>query len=168
MTDLIIGVDAIAKASVNTMRELIKQPLNVDACTQFGPHKPGDTVEVRKAGTEDETISVQLNTVADVAFAVTSEDLTLPFNDFRDKFIVPAMDVLAKNIDRSMRAAGQGAQFASAPLPLPVVDERFCAVVTLDGISLRVVEVFDIARCETVMAFDVLYGVAVAEQAEAA
>lgn len=166
MTNPTIGLDAVAQASVKAVRELIKQPLNAATTIEFGPRRLGDIVEVCKPGTEDEMIAVTLAYHKDVSFVVTSEDLTLPFNEFLDKFLMPAIDALAEAIGRSMAAAGPGAQFVSAPLP--VLDEWPGAVATLDGISLRVILWYDMNRHETVMSIDVLYGVAVAESAVAA
>lgn len=83
--------------------------------------KRGDTVTVRKPATftaleyvradgitiQDATedgIPVVLNHLADVSFAVTTEQLTLEIDDFADKLLNPAMEAIVQKIDDDLLA----------------------------------------------------------------
>jgi hypothetical protein len=81
--------------------------------------KQGDTVNVRTPGTfeaktfvrstgielqdiTETSIPVVIDTIADVSFAITTEDLTLTIDNFRERFLVPAMEGHAKRIDEEL------------------------------------------------------------------
>lgn len=82
----------------------------------------GDTVNVRTPGTfeaktfvrnsgielqdiTETSTPVALDTVSDVSFAVTAEDLTLNVDDFREQFLVPASEAHAQRIDGALAEA---------------------------------------------------------------
>lgn len=79
----------------------------------------GDTVNIRKpatfearrfdrsAGIEiqnaaEGSVPVTLDTISDVSFAVTSEDLSLNIADFDEQLLSPAMEAIAQDVDRSI------------------------------------------------------------------
>jgi hypothetical protein len=84
--------------------------------------KQGDTVNVRvpivfAANTFNRSIGIQLqnpaedtfpvvlDTIADVSFAVTSEDMTLTIDDFAERLLNPAMEAIAQKIDGDLAEA---------------------------------------------------------------
>jgi P22 coat protein - gene protein 5 len=79
----------------------------------------GDTITIRKPGTftakvfdrttgieiqdyGETSTSVTLDTLLDVSFVVTTEDLTLRLTDFRERLIEPAMRALAEGIETKL------------------------------------------------------------------
>lgn len=84
--------------------------------------KVGDTVNVRKPpvftsqtfnrangiviqDAQESSVPVQLNTIADVSFAVTAEDLTLRIDDFRTRLLTPALNAVVVAIDTALANA---------------------------------------------------------------
>ena len=84
--------------------------------------KVGDTVNIRKppvftANTfnrangivvqdaTESSVPVKLDTIADVSFAVTTEDLTLRIDDFRTRLLTPALMALVQRIDTDLANA---------------------------------------------------------------
>lgn len=84
--------------------------------------KPGDTVTVRKPAVftaeefvrnsgitiqdaDEDSTTVALNKIADVSFAVTSEELTLELDDFDNRLLVPASEAIAQKIDGDLAEA---------------------------------------------------------------
>lgn len=83
--------------------------------------KQGDTVNVRvpiifnatefdraqgiqiQDGTE-ERFPVRLDKIADVSFAVTSEDMTLVIDDFAERLLNPAMEAISQKVDGDLAA----------------------------------------------------------------
>lgn len=78
--------------------------------------KVGDTITIRTPATftaetfnrasgitlQDATESsttIQLDTILDVSFPITAEELTLEVDDFRNRFLVPAMEAIVQEID---------------------------------------------------------------------
>lgn len=78
--------------------------------------KQGDTVTIRTPTTftantfdrgsgislqnaTESSTSIALDTILDVSFAVTAEDLTLTIDNFRDRFIAPAMEGMVQAVD---------------------------------------------------------------------
>lgn len=84
--------------------------------------KQGDTVTIRKPAiftaeefdrdsgveyqdaTEDST-DVSLDTVANVSFEVTDEQMTLDISDFENQLLVPAMEAIVQKVDGDLAAA---------------------------------------------------------------
>lgn len=79
----------------------------------------GDTITIRKPGTftaktfdrttgieiqdyGETSTSVKLDTLLDVSFVVTTEDLTLRLPDFRERLLEPAMRALAEGIETKL------------------------------------------------------------------
>ncbi len=112
----------IAKKSLATLYEncVMAQLVWRDFDDEF-TGKVGDTVTIRKPPVftaheynradgiiiQDATetgIPVVLNHLADVSFAVTSEERTLELRDFSETFIDPAMEALAQKIDSDLLA----------------------------------------------------------------
>lgn len=92
-----------------------------DYDTIFATQKIGNTVNVRKPITftanefdratgivlqdaTETTIPVVLNKIADVSFALTTEEMTLTVEQFEARFLTPAMEAIAQKIDRSLVA----------------------------------------------------------------
>ena len=102
--------------------------------------KVGDTISVRIPPTfeakvfnrstgielqdiEEGTVPVVLDTLLDVSFAVTSEEMSLEIDDFDERLITPAMEALAQGVDARLaeelvdqaQAAGQLADGTASP-----------------------------------------------------
>lgn len=84
--------------------------------------KKGDTITVRRpavfqakefnrsTGIEiqdaaETSFAVKLDTLLDVSFAVTAEDLTLKIDDFAERLLRPAMEALVQDVDGRLAAA---------------------------------------------------------------
>lgn len=84
--------------------------------------KQGDTTTVRKPATftaeefvrssgitiqnaDEDSTTVVLDKIADVSFAVTSEELTLEIDDFDERLLVPAAEAIAQKIDGDLAEA---------------------------------------------------------------
>jgi hypothetical protein len=123
MANTLILPSTIAPQALATLYETtVMLPLvYTDLSTAFGPQKVGNTVNVRKpavftATTFDRavgivtqnvtetSIPVVLNTIADVSFVVTTEELTMSINDFDAQFLQPAMEAISQKIDTSILA----------------------------------------------------------------
>lgn len=48
---------------------------------------------------DEDSVSITLDTIADVSFAVTSEELTLSVDDFAERLLNPAMEAISQKID---------------------------------------------------------------------
>jgi hypothetical protein len=113
----------IARQALATLYEsLVMVPLvYTDISTEFTSQKPGNTINVRKPAVftanmfdrasgislqnaTESAIPVTLDNVADVSFAVTSEELTLDIVDFDTQLLTPAMMALAEKIDQDILA----------------------------------------------------------------
>jgi hypothetical protein len=114
--------------------------------------KQGDTITVRKPATftaeefvrasgitiqeaTESSDTIVLDKIADVSFAVTSEDLTLEIQDFESQLLVPASEAIAQKIDGDLAEAlidaaesvGGGGTVVAAQSPNPhtvIVDGR--------------------------------------------
>lgn len=123
MASTFLTPDVIAKQALATLYEnLCMVPLvYTDVSRDFTGAKVGDTVNIRKpatfeaktfdrvAGIElqdatEENVPVKLDKIADVSFAVTSEDMTLRVEDFDTQLLGPACEALAQKIDREVLA----------------------------------------------------------------
>ncbi|MDH6678446.1 hypothetical protein M2284_002649 [Rhodococcus sp. LBL1] len=121
MANTFLTPDVIAANAMATLYEnLCMVPLvYTDVSSDFTKAKVGDTVNIRKpatfeaktfdrvAGIElqdatEENIPVKLDKIADVSFAVTSEDMTLHLEDFDAQLLQPACEALAQKIDREL------------------------------------------------------------------
>lgn len=84
--------------------------------------KIGDTITVRKPATfeakvfnrasgieiqdaTEDSFTVTLDTLLDVSFAVTTEDLTLELTDFEQRLLVPAMEAMVQGVDGRLAEA---------------------------------------------------------------
>lgn len=120
MVNTLLTPSVIADAALATLYEttVAAQLVHRDYSTEFVA-KVGDTVTIRKPAvfeakefTESNGIEVQdatetgipvvLNHHADVSFAVTSKDLTLKIEDFRQQLLDPAMEAITQKIDRDL------------------------------------------------------------------
>lgn len=123
----ILTADVIAREAITTlyantvMANLVYRGVEADWSGDVLGHAKGDTITVRKptvftadefdraAGIqlqdiEEEGIPVKLDTIADVSFSVTSEELTLDITQFASRLLVPAMEALAQKIDKDLLA----------------------------------------------------------------
>lgn len=81
--------------------------------------KQGDTISVRKPAVftaqtfnrasgitlqavDEDSVALTLNTIADVSFPVTAEELTLKIDDFQERLINPAMDAIVEKVDKDV------------------------------------------------------------------
>lgn len=123
MANVFLTPDVIAQQSLATLYETtVMLPLVYrDVDSEFAAKKIGNTVDIRKPAvftgkvfdrangielqdaTED-SIPVKLTTIADVSFAVTSEDLTMEIDRFDEQLLSPAMEAIAQQIDRAILA----------------------------------------------------------------
>ncbi|MBF6332382.1 P22 phage major capsid protein family protein [Nocardia transvalensis] len=121
MANTLLTPTLIARQALATLYEsLVMVPLvYTDYSAEFTAQKIGNVVNVRKPavfvaqlfdrGTgiklQDATegkIPVTLDRIADVSFAVTTEELTLDIVDFDAQLLSPAMMALAQKIDRDI------------------------------------------------------------------
>lgn len=101
--------------------------------------KQGDTVTIRKPAVFDveefdrtqgitlqdvveDSIDVTLDTIANVSFPVTDEQMLLEIGDFQAQLLTPAMEAIAQSVDAALAeelvdAAGSAGQLASASEP---------------------------------------------------
>ncbi|AVP71362.1 P22 phage major capsid protein family protein [Prescottella equi] len=127
MANTLLTPDLIARQALATLYEsMVMLPLvYTDLSTEFTTQKIGDTVNVRKPavfeakdfdrarGIElqdavESSIPVKLDKIADVSFAVTTEQLTQEITDFNTQLLAPAMMALAQKIDREILAMRNG------------------------------------------------------------
>jgi hypothetical protein len=110
------------RALANLYPSLVMVPLvYTDVSSQFAAQKIGNTINIRKpttftANTFDDTsgivvqaanetaIPVTLNTIADVSFAVTTEQLTLDIVNFDEQLLTPACMAIAEKVDQDILA----------------------------------------------------------------
>ncbi|MFE7745385.1 P22 phage major capsid protein family protein [Nocardia sp. NPDC057455] len=123
MANTLLTPDVLARAALaNLYEQLCMVPLvYTDVSSDFTRTKVGDTVNIRKPATftantfdrssgitiqnaTETSVPVVLDTIKDVSFAITSEDLTLHLNDFTEQLLKPAMEALAQSIDQALIA----------------------------------------------------------------
>ncbi|MCD2099540.1 P22 phage major capsid protein family protein [Rhodococcus qingshengii] len=123
MPNTFLTPDVIARqALANLYENLVALPLvHTDVSRDFAGAKVGDTVNIRKPATftanefnrasgitiqnaTESSVPVVLNKIADVSFAITSEDLTLHLEDFATQLLAPATEAIAQKIDRDILA----------------------------------------------------------------
>jgi hypothetical protein len=123
MANTLLTPDVLATAALaNLYEQLVMVPLvYTDVSSDFTRAKVGETVNIRKPATftaqtfvradgitiqnaTETSVPVVLNTIKDVSFAITAEDLTLHLNDFTEQLLRPAMEALAQSIDRAIIA----------------------------------------------------------------
>jgi hypothetical protein len=102
-----------------------------DFDTEFSG-KQGDTITIRKPATfeakefdrsagiviqnaEETGLPVKLDTLADVSFAVTGEEMLLDIENFGEQFLTPAMEAHAQKVDGDIAAMLQAAAVAGGP-----------------------------------------------------
>lgn len=117
LTPSIIARSAIATLYANAvMPGLVHRDYDRDFDTNVNGYKQGNTVTINKPATftaeaynrvagltvqnaTETSDTVTLDTVADVSFAITAEELTLDIDRFRERFLVPAMEAIWQKID---------------------------------------------------------------------
>ncbi|OHD15050.1 MAG: hypothetical protein A2Y38_25910 [Spirochaetes bacterium GWB1_59_5] len=123
MANTFLTPDVIAAKALATLYEnLTMLPLvYTDVSSDFSRSKVGSVVNVRKPATftanefdrasgitiqnaTESSVPVTLDKIADVSFAVTSEDLTLHLEDFAAQLLAPATEAIAQKIDRDILA----------------------------------------------------------------
>lgn len=108
------------KALANLYPSLVMVPLvYTDVSSQFTAQKIGNTINIRRPSTftaetydltsgivvqaaNETSIPVTLNTIADVSFAVTTEQLTLDIVNFDEQLLTPACMALAEKVDQDI------------------------------------------------------------------
>lgn len=123
MANTFLTMDVIAKRALATLYNniVLAGLVNRDYQDDFGG-KVGDTITVRVPPTfvaktfdrsagiviQDATeasFEVKLDTLLDVSFAVTTEDLTLQIDDFQNRLLAPAMEAIAQDVDGRLAEA---------------------------------------------------------------
>lgn len=93
--------------------------------------KVGDTINIRKPSryevtdgaaltiqnTVDQSVALQLDSQKHVGMAFSSKDLTLSIDEFKDRYIKPAMTALANKLDSSGYSAMYKQVFSSVGVP---------------------------------------------------
>ncbi|WP_032380960.1 P22 phage major capsid protein family protein [Rhodococcoides fascians] len=121
MANTLLTPSLIAKQALATLYEnLVMVPLvYTDLSSEFTSQKAGNTINVRRPAVFEATefdrstgielqnatessIPVSLDHIADVSFAVTTEELTLDIVDFDSQLLEPAMKAIAQKIDRAI------------------------------------------------------------------
>lgn len=120
MANTLLTPEIIARAALATLYEttVAAQLVHRDYSPEFVA-KVGDTITIRKPAVfeavefsevdgieiQDGTeagIPVALNHHADVSFAVTTKDLTLKLENFREQLLDPALEAISQKIDRDI------------------------------------------------------------------
>ena len=113
--------------------------------------KQGDTVNVRRPAVLsaltfsrasgitlqdvlESSVPVQLSTLVDVSFPVTTEDLTLKIDDFAGRLLTPAMEAIVQRVDGDLAAALLGAATAGGPT-YAITGVASTDVITVPGAS---------------------------------
>lgn len=126
MANTLLTPDVLARAALaNLYERLVMVPLvYTDITTDLTRSRVGDTVNIRKPATftantfdrssgitiqnaTETSVPVVLDTIKDVSFAITSEDLTLHLMDFTEQLLAPAMEALAQSVDQALIARGR-------------------------------------------------------------
>lgn len=122
MANIFLTPSVIAQAALATLYEttVMAQLVHRDYSDEFAA-KIGDTVTVRKPAVfeakefDPETgieiqnatetgVPVKLNHHADTSFQITSKDLTLSIDNFRQRLLDPALESISQKIDRDILA----------------------------------------------------------------
>ena len=118
MANTFLNPNVIAEAALATLYEntVAAQLVHRDYSSEFVA-RIGDTVNVRKPAVfeakefttaieiqtaTESSVPVVLNHFADVSFEVTSKDMTLKVEDFREQLLDPAMEALTQKIDNDI------------------------------------------------------------------
>lgn len=127
MSNTFLTPTLIAQQALATLYEsLVMVPLvYTDISADFAAQKPGNTINVRKPAVfqansytqgggislqsaAEGNVSVTLNQIADVSFAVTSQELSLDIINFDEQLLTPAMMAIAEKIDRDILSLRSG------------------------------------------------------------
>lgn len=138
MANTLLTPDIIAAQALATLYEETQMlPLvYTDISSEFTGQRVGNTVNIRKPAVftaalfdradgitiqeaTEGSIPVVLDQIADVSFAVTSEELLLDIEDFDTQLLTPAMEAIAQHIDRAILAMRSDITNV-AGLPAPV------------------------------------------------
>lgn len=122
MANTLLTPTVIADQALATLYEtcVMAQLVHRDYEPEFA-RKIGDAITIRKPATfvakeynrttgieiqdaVEGNVNMTLNHMADVSFAVTSEEMTLKIEDFDAQFLTPAMEAIAQKIDRDLLA----------------------------------------------------------------
>lgn len=120
MSNTLLTPSVIAKESIIALQNNLVAAGTVHRDHSDNFAKVGDTVTVRKPATftaaeyngstvdtqaaTESGVAVKLDKLMDVTFAVTSKELTLSIQDFREQFIEPAVRAHAQAIDNALCA----------------------------------------------------------------
>lgn len=153
------SAEDLAEAAAKLTRAGITVRLRTDPDIEWEPQETGAQLAVLDPDT-GLVQSVELNTVADIAWAMTTDEILLPFEQITERFLAPAVQALVTRLECDIRAyKAPEPLFACAPHALPF--GAFGAVYTTGGISIRALYQYDMARCAFVASIDMLYGLAV-------
>jgi hypothetical protein len=127
MVNAFLTPDVIAKQALASLYETTHMlPLvYTDLTSEFAAQKIGNTINVRRPATfqaklfnrangielQDATesdIPVVLDKIADVSFAVTTEELTLDIDKFDEQLLTPAMEAISQHIDLAILSLRSG------------------------------------------------------------
>ena len=118
-----ISVGTAADVAVATLYERLGATnlVHRDFSQAIVTAKRGDTMNVRKPTTfeakefdhatgiqiqdiNEGSVPVRLDNIADVSFSLTDTELTMEVDEFSDRFIVPAINAIARHVDRAVIA----------------------------------------------------------------
>lgn len=121
MVNTFLTPQAIARQALASLYETTHMlPLvYTDVTAAFSTAKVGDTVNVRKPATfvakrfnratgiepqdaVESSVPVKLDTISDVSFVVTSEQLTMNITDFDEQLLTPAMEAIVQDVDMAI------------------------------------------------------------------
>lgn len=121
MAHTLLTPDIIAKQALATLYEtlVMRQLVHTDVSKEFTSAAVGDTINIRKPATfeaktfnrangietqeaNEGSIPVKLDTIKDVSFAVTAEDLVMEIDNFDKQLLTPAMEALALAVDTDL------------------------------------------------------------------
>lgn len=127
MANTFLTASAIADQAMATLYEstFLGELVYTDYGAELATKKLGNTINIRKPATftaqafnrangiqlqdaTEDSIPVVLNTIPDVSFAVTDEDMTLKIDDFDERLLTPACEAIVQFVDLAILALRSG------------------------------------------------------------
>jgi hypothetical protein len=127
MANAFLTANAIADQAMATLYEstFLGELVHTDYGAELANKKLGDTINIRKPATftaqkfnrangiqlqdaTESSVHVTLDTIPDVSFAVTDEDMTLKMDNFDERLLTPACEAIVQYVDLAILALRSG------------------------------------------------------------
>jgi hypothetical protein len=127
MANAFLTAAAIADQAMATLYEstFLGELVHTDYGAELATKKLGDTINIRKPAVftaqkfnrangiqlqdaTESSVPVTLDTIPDVSFAVTDEDMTLKIDDFDERLLTPACEAIVQYVDLAILALRSG------------------------------------------------------------